>query len=403
MLRLALKRALQLKFTDVNEDDWYYSYVLVAVEEGYIKGFHDNTFRGEDPVTREQACAIINRVTAAKGITLFDIPLTEQITDEISDWAVEDVKKIVANFVMPVEEGGKFRATQDITRAELVLSLDMFVAQPVKEYTVTFETNGGSAIESVKVAEGNKISKPADPKKANYTFSGWYSDKTLKIAYDFSAEVAADITLYAKWTSASGGGGGGGGGGSNTPTQYTVTFETNGGSTIASVKVTAGSMFAKPKDPTKSDCYFAGWYKDAAFKNAYAFNESVNGNITIYAKWYTKAERLADLKILKNVLDATEVEETAHQEAMAIILDTFVKVIAGGEAGAYIDEAYITSNFTSNINSLKSKWNAMDEDTKDNLEFILLEALDDAHKAGFSMKSSEVYSLFNSIAGDILG
>ncbi|MBS7331962.1 MAG: S-layer homology domain-containing protein, partial [Eubacteriales bacterium] len=67
-------------------------------------------------------------------------------------------------------------------------------------YTVTFETNGGNKIDSVKVSKNGTLSEPAVPTKDGYTFDGWYTDKALKTAYDFSAKVTKNFTLYAKWT-----------------------------------------------------------------------------------------------------------------------------------------------------------------------------------------------------------
>ncbi|MCL2336517.1 MAG: S-layer homology domain-containing protein [Firmicutes bacterium] len=67
-------------------------------------------------------------------------------------------------------------------------------------YTVKFETNGGSKITNQSVANGSKLSPPADPTKDGYTFAGWYSNKDLTTPYDFSKKVTGSITLYAKWT-----------------------------------------------------------------------------------------------------------------------------------------------------------------------------------------------------------
>ena len=52
-------------------------------------------------------------------------------------------------------------------------------------YTVTFNSNGGSTVDSVTVEEGNTISEPIDPTKAGYVFDGWYEDANLTIAFDF--------------------------------------------------------------------------------------------------------------------------------------------------------------------------------------------------------------------------
>ena len=71
-----------------------------------------------------------------------------------------------------------------------------------KTFTVSFNSNGGSAVAAQKVAEGKAVAKPADPKRDGYTFQGWFSDKALTKAYDFKAAVKADATLYAKWAKA---------------------------------------------------------------------------------------------------------------------------------------------------------------------------------------------------------
>jgi len=67
-------------------------------------------------------------------------------------------------------------------------------------YTVTFNSNGGSAVTSQSVTYNNKVTKPADPTKEGFTFAGWYTDSALTNAYDFSKNVTGGFTLYAKWT-----------------------------------------------------------------------------------------------------------------------------------------------------------------------------------------------------------
>ena len=66
--------------------------------------------------------------------------------------------------------------------------------------TVTFNSNGGSAVATQTVAHGSKATKPADPTKDGYTFEGWYSNSACTTAYDFNSAVTTDLTLYAKWT-----------------------------------------------------------------------------------------------------------------------------------------------------------------------------------------------------------
>ena len=67
-------------------------------------------------------------------------------------------------------------------------------------YTVTFETNGGSAVSAQTVLTGQKATEPEIPTREGYQFAGWYSDSGLTTSYDFDSSVTGNVTLYAKWT-----------------------------------------------------------------------------------------------------------------------------------------------------------------------------------------------------------
>ena len=70
----------------------------------------------------------------------------------------------------------------------------------VSKYTVKFETNGGTAVKSVSVNKNDLATEPIAPTKDGFKFDGWYTDKDLTTAYDFTAKVTKSFTLYAKWT-----------------------------------------------------------------------------------------------------------------------------------------------------------------------------------------------------------
>ena len=74
---------------------------------------------------------------------------------------------------------------------------------------------GDGSSSSSAVFKGNKLLKPADPTREGYTFAGWYKDEACTEAYDFSAAVTADMTLYAKWVKNAVNPGGNGDSGSN--------------------------------------------------------------------------------------------------------------------------------------------------------------------------------------------
>lgn len=64
-------------------------------------------------------------------------------------------------------------------------------------YTIKFNSDGGSAIENIKVEEGKTITEPNIPTKEGYTFNGWYLNN---VKFDFNTPITKDLTLTAKWS-----------------------------------------------------------------------------------------------------------------------------------------------------------------------------------------------------------
>ncbi len=163
---------------------------------------------------------------------------------------------------------GKGQAYAAKDRVTVTNNVNLYAQWEINTYTVSFATNGGSAIGAQRVTHGKVAKRPADPKRAGHTFKGWFLDKGLRKAYDFSTKVTGNLTLYAKWQI-------------NT---YAVTFVSNGGSAVAAQKVNYGAR-ATYKKPTRAGYDFKGWFSDKALKKGYNFSSKVTGNITLYAKW----------------------------------------------------------------------------------------------------------------------
>lgn len=160
----------------------------------------------------------------------------------------------------------------DFTTAVVTADVTVY-AKWLHSYTVTFDSNGGSAVTSQTVNEGVRATAPVAPTLEGYVFSGWYSDIGLTIAYDFTtAVVTADLTLYAKWTIAQ-------------KNSYTVSFNSNGGTAVADQTVEEGAVAMAPPAPTKLGHTFDGWYSDSALTIAYGFTAPVTEGITLYANW----------------------------------------------------------------------------------------------------------------------
>lgn len=125
---------------------------------------------------------------------------------KVSEVEVKTGEKLTINQVTTKEDyafDGWYYESNFKTKAEgeieLTKNITLYAKWVKNVFTVTFETNQGSAIDAVKVNKDAKVSKPADPTKEKYDFAGWYSDKALKNEYKFDEAVTADITLYAKW------------------------------------------------------------------------------------------------------------------------------------------------------------------------------------------------------------
>lgn len=75
----------------------------------------------------------------------------------------------------------------------------LFKLSAAPSFSVSFETNGGSHMPASLVAQNKPMNKPGDPVREGHLFLGWYADKELTQPWDFSAPVAGNITLFAKW------------------------------------------------------------------------------------------------------------------------------------------------------------------------------------------------------------
>ena len=99
--------------------------------------------------------------------------------------------------------GGKIVASQDasaIYEEDGTTPAKNVVIGIAKKYTVTYNANGGSTVDSATVSEGNKLTAPGAPTKDGYTFHGWYKDAAFTNSWNFDTDtVTGNTTLYAKW------------------------------------------------------------------------------------------------------------------------------------------------------------------------------------------------------------
>lgn len=339
-------------FSDVTKSDWFYDDVKTAYELGLMLGRGENTFDTESGVTIAETITIAARIhsiyytgsddfdastpwykvyadyASANGILYSNVTdyaktatraeFVSILSNALPAAALEEINKVAVNSIPDVKttdvygaavyklyragimignnEAGTFAPDSEIRRSEVAAisarMADKSLRKSVqlgKEYTITFDMNGkGKQVPAQTVVEGYAIEKPADPSKATYVFKGWYTQKSGGSAYDFSAPVYGDVTLYARWEM--------------DPvwmalligmmnnqnkqeTTYTVSFESNGGTPVTSQTVKQGETAVMPVDPDKSGFAFGGWYADAALMVVYDFTAAVNSDMVLYAKW----------------------------------------------------------------------------------------------------------------------
>ena len=119
--------------------------------------------------------------------------------------------------------------------------------QEAPDCTVTFDPNGGTLTGAATSSEQQNapIAQPADPTRTGHTFTGWYQDADCTQPWDFDDWVTGDMTLYAGWRANS----------------YTITFDTAGGSAINPITQDYGTTINAPAAPTKTGYTFTGWDK----------------------------------------------------------------------------------------------------------------------------------------------
>lgn len=140
---------------------------------------------------------------------------------------------------------------------EITSDLTLYAKWKINQYTITFNTNGGTEIEPITADYGAQIKKPDDPTKLNDTFVGW--DKEIPTSMPDN-----DMIITAIWESDT--------------KKYTITFDTQGGTVIEDITTNVGVTIAKPDNPTKEGYSFDGWNSEIPdFMPA--------ANITIVALW----------------------------------------------------------------------------------------------------------------------
>lgn len=182
--------------------------------------------------------------------------------------------------------------------------------QVIRPYTVSFNMNGktATAIDAQKVADGGKVTKPADPTTTNYTFEGWYKEAACTNAWDFTNDVVnTDVELFANWTA-----------------WPTMTLNrgaaTSGDDVVTSVE--PGSVVTVPACPfSYTDYNFNGWeYSPAVTMVDETHFTMPSENLTLTAQW-VDANNVAQIGSTKYATFAEAAAAVADGETIQLLQD----------------------------------------------------------------------------------
>lgn len=181
------------------------------------------------------------------------------------------------------EEDGQLAASYSDGGIELTYKGERLVFLPKITYTVTFDTDGGSAVQSVSVVNGRTVDRPvAEPQKTDCVFVGWYSDKNFTRPYDFGSAIVCNTTVYARFAAVVHG-----------QSEYAVTFDLNYDGGKPSEAETVGGKLLEVPSPEREGYIFKGWwismYEDRdRLSYMYADGMVFCEDTTLFALWQEK-------------------------------------------------------------------------------------------------------------------
>ena len=229
-----------------------YGTEITAPDNPTRKGY---TFKGWDKEIPEIMPAENITVKAQWGINQYTITFDTNGGNEIAPITQDYGTEITAPD-NPTRKGYTFKGwNKEIPKTMPAENITVKAQWEINQYTIAFDTNGGSEIAPITQDYGTKITAPADPTRKGYTFKGW--DKEIP-----ETMLAENITVKAQWEI----------------NQYTITFDTNGGSEIAPITQDYGTEITAPADPTRKGYTFKGWDKEIP-------ETMPAGNITVKAQW----------------------------------------------------------------------------------------------------------------------
>lgn len=283
-----------LEVTDHNQDDFvFFSDTTSTTVKGVTVSFPDAyTLVMNGTVSSGTEVDIISKVNTA--IVSADEPI--MITYEYVSGTTTDSSVILGSgllsFSIGIEETIRGRITESLSSLIITpgttgsysnltfklhaQAIEFYSESAPEPWTVTFNSFGGSSVTAQSINDGELATEPTDPTRSGYEFSHWTIQGSPQTVFDFSTPITSDLTLVANWTALPG-------------SEWTVTFETYGGTTISDQTVLNNSLASVPPNPTRAGRTFIEW-RVMGTGAPFNFNAPVTQNYDLVAVWESNGE-----------------------------------------------------------------------------------------------------------------
>lgn len=202
-------------------------------------------------------------------VSNFDVEVTSQQILKGSALIAPNISRegyTLEGWYTSLNNGATFDEKWSFSSNVVNANFTLYAKWTINQYTISFESNGGSLVNSITRDYGTSINQPQNPFKSGYIFGGWYLDQSLETPFDFDTMPASNLTLYALWL-------------------RTLSFQTNGAAAINSGTFRPGENLIQPNTPSKIGHTFAGWYTNTTLTTPFTFGNMPDQNVTLYAKW----------------------------------------------------------------------------------------------------------------------
>ncbi|QEN05556.1 hypothetical protein EW093_12795 [Thiospirochaeta perfilievii] len=251
----------------------------IAIKDGYLS----SAMTIFNYTLKEEAAESVKNITFSVTEGTYNSDITVSLTSETENCSIyytlnnEEPTSSSTLYSSPIEiknDGAEITIKAIGIKDGMNNSSVSSSSYKIEYFTITFNSNQGTNVSSIKAPKDSTISSPSNPTRDGYSFINWYKEDSLTNVWNFSTDkVTENTTLFAKWEILP-------------PNEYKVSFNTNGGSVISDITQEENEKITAPVEPVKDGYTFIDWYKEDSYTNKWNFStDVVTMDTTLFAKY----------------------------------------------------------------------------------------------------------------------